>query len=66
MALSKEGFEKIVGCREESIVRSKVEFLKSFAIFSNVVDSQLMSLLHFFSVTQFPQKAIIYKEGDPV
>ncbi|KAL4499140.1 hypothetical protein ABPG72_017042 [Tetrahymena utriculariae] len=65
MVLSKEGFEKILGSYQQSIVKQKVSFLKSFSFFEKVANSQLMSFLHCFKIVAFTPKSIIYQENDP-
>ncbi|EAS00767.3 cyclic nucleotide-binding domain protein (macronuclear) [Tetrahymena thermophila SB210] len=65
MVLSKEGFEKILGSYQQSIVKQKVSFLKSFSFFEKVANSQLMSFLHCFKILTFTPKSTIYLENDP-
>ncbi|KAL4449888.1 hypothetical protein ABPG74_015007 [Tetrahymena malaccensis] len=65
MVLSKEGFEKILGSYQQSIVKQKVSFLKSFSFFEKVANSQLMSFLHCFKIITFTPKSTIYQENDP-
>lgn len=65
MALTKEGFDIILGSYHKNIVQRKLTYLRNYGFFKNMPDSKLLALLHFMKIVKYRNKNIVYTEGDP-
>lgn len=48
----------------ETIVQSKIDFMKNYSFFSGWNTSKMLSLWELLRLSRFPKNSVIFKEGD--
>ncbi|KAL4497968.1 hypothetical protein ABPG72_014825 [Tetrahymena utriculariae] len=64
LTLSKQGFDKIVGAYQNSMIQAQLNFLQQFSFIEKIPKSKLLSITHDMKKNEYSKGQIIYKEGD--
>lgn len=64
--LDKDNFQRIIGEHQKRITHKKMNFLKKVAIFKELLDDELETMIYFLKPQNYAFRDVIFKQGSDI